>query len=214
MVLPSVPDPSALAPQTRVSDQDRDAVVQRLQVAFAEGRLDDGEFDQRSHAALSARTAADLTGLYADLPDAAGPPPPLAPAGPGPGRFAVAYKGPVRFAGRWRVPEKFTSVVYKGNGSLDLRVAELTGHVTSIRAVAYKSRIDIIVPPGVRVEMEGMGVSKDWPADGDGEHLLPHDAPVLHIRGLAYKGTIEVSTRPVPPGQASCRPLAELPSDS
>jgi hypothetical protein len=201
MEQPSTPDPSALAPQTRVSDQDRDAVVQRLQSAFVEGRLDDTEFDERTRAALAARTAADLTGLYADLPDAAGPPPALAPAGPGPSRFALAYKGPVRLAGRWRVPEKFTSVVYKGSGSLDLRVAELTGHVTSIRAVAYKSRIDVIVPPGVRVELEGMGVSRGGSPDS-GQGLLPHDAPVLHIRGLAYKGTIEVSTRP-PGGTAA-----------
>jgi Domain of unknown function (DUF1707) len=201
MEVPTAPDPGALAPQTRVSDQDRDAVVQRLQSAFAEGRLDDGEFDQRTRAALAARTAADLTGLYADLPDAVGPAPALAPAGPGPGRFAMAYKGPVRFAGRWRVPEKLTSIVYKGTGSLDLRVAELTAPTTTIRAVAYKSRIDILVPPGVRVEMEGMGVSKAWSPDGDGERQLPHDAPVLHIRGLAYKGTIEVSTRPPGAGQ-------------
>jgi Domain of unknown function (DUF1707) len=191
----STPGPGGVSPQLRVSDQDRDAVVQRLQAAFAEGRLDDSEFDQRTRTALSARTAADLSGLYADLSDAAGPPPALAPAGPGPGRFALAYKGPVRFAGRWRVPEKFTSVVYKGTGSLDLRVAELTGPVTTIRAVAYKSRIDIIVPPGVRVELEGIGASRDWAADG-GEGPLSHDAPVLHIRGIAYKGSIEVSTRP------------------
>jgi hypothetical protein len=204
MEQPAVPDPGALAPQTRVSDQDRDAVVQRLQSAFAEGRLNDTEFDERTRAALSARTAADLTGLYADLPDAAGPPPALAPAGPGPGRFALAYKGPVRLAGRWRVPGKFTSVVYKGSGSLDLRVAELTGQVTSIRAVAYKSRIDVIVPPGVRVELEGVGVSRGWSPDG-GQGPLPHDAPVLHIRGLAYKGTIEVSTRP--PGGATAGQL-------
>jgi len=197
----SARETGGVSPQLRVSDQDRDAAVQRLQVAFAEGRLDDSEFDQRTRAALSARTAADLSGLYADLPDAAGPPPALAPAGPGPGRFALAYKGPVRLAGRWRVPGKFTSVVYKGSGSLDLRVAELTSHVTSIRAVAYKSRIDVIVPPGVRVELEGVGVSRGWSPDG-GESPLPHDAPVLHIRGLAYKGTIEVSTRP-PGGPAS-----------
>src|SRR3954463_14089763 len=35
---------------TRASDRERDAVVQRVQDAFAEGRLDDAEFDERTRA--------------------------------------------------------------------------------------------------------------------------------------------------------------------
>jgi len=55
---------------TRASDRERDVVVQRVQDAFAEGRLDDAEFDERSRAALTARTHADLDALLADLPAA------------------------------------------------------------------------------------------------------------------------------------------------
>jgi hypothetical protein len=94
------------------------------------------------------------------------------------------------------VPERFIPVVYKGSGWIDLRAAELTGPVTTVTAVAYKSKIDILVPPGVRVELGGMGVSKGWSADEAWESRLPHDAPVVHIKGIAYKGTVEVSTRP------------------
>jgi hypothetical protein len=175
--------------------------VQRLQAAFAEGRLDDDEFDQRMRAALTARTSASLTPLLDDLPAAADRPA-ISPArGRTPGRLAVALKSSIRRGGRWRVPERFTSVVYKGGGLLDLRAAELTAHVTTMVAVAYKSRIDILVPPGIRVEMEGFGVSKGWSADEEWESQLPQDAPVVHIRGIAYKGTIEASTRP--PGKAN-----------
>ena len=187
----SAPGPAPSRP-IRASDQDREAVVQRLQDAFAEGRLDDAEFDQRTRAALTAKTSANLAPLLDDLPAAAGRPAP----GRGPGRFAVALKSSMRRSGRWRVPARFTSVVYKGGGWLDLRAAELTAHVTTVVAVAYKSRIDILVPPGVRVEMEGFGVTNGWSADEDWERQLPVDAPVLHIRGIAYKGTIETSTRP------------------
>jgi len=143
---------------TRASDRERDAVVQRVQDAFAEGRLDDAEFDERSRAALTARTHSDLDALLADLPAASSAPGPAA-ALPGPGRFAVALKSSVRRAGRWRVPERYTTVVYKGGGWLDLRAAELSGPVTTFLAVAYKSRVTILVPPNVRVEMTGLGVS-------------------------------------------------------
>ena len=183
-------------PAIRVSDRDRDGVAQRLQQAFAERRLDDDEFDERMRAALTARTSEDLDKLTADLPAAA--PGSGAPALPGrpAGRWAVAYKNSIRRGGRWRVPERFTSVVYKGSGWLDLRAAELTAPVTTVLAVAYKSRIEILVPPGVRVEMEGFGVSKGWSAEEELEIRLPADAPTLHVRGVAYKGTIETRTRP------------------
>jgi Domain of unknown function (DUF1707) len=205
MELPGEPAPaSAHSRAIRASDQDREAVVQRLQAAFAEGRLDDEEFDERMRAALTARTSANLVPLLDDLP-AAPDRPAAAPApGPKPGRFAIAYKNSVRRGGRWRVPERFTSVVYKGGGWLDLRAAELTAHVTTVVAVAYKSRINILVPPGVRVEMEGLGVTNGWSADEARESQLPPDAPVVHIRGIAYKGTIETSTRP--PGTSDGRP--------
>jgi hypothetical protein len=179
---------------TRASDRERDAVVQRVQDAFAEGRLDDAEFDERSRAALTARTHADLDTLLADLPAAPSAPGP-APALPGPGRFAVALKSSVRRAGRWRVPERYTTVVYKGGGWLDLRAAELSGPVTTFLAVAYKSRVTILVPPNVRVEMTGLGVNQDV-QDEDPGYRLPVDAPVIHVRGIAYKGTVEVATRP------------------
>ena len=185
------------SPANRASDRDRDAVVQRVQEAFADGRLDDSEFDERMRAALTARTHSDLDVLTADLPAAAaGTGPAPVTGGRDPGRFAIALKSSVRRAGRWRVPERYTTVVYKGDGWLDLRAAELSGPVTTFVTVAYKSRVTILVPPGVRVEMTGFGVTQGQVDDEDPGYRLPVDAPVIHVRGLAYKGTIEISTRP------------------
>jgi hypothetical protein len=188
-----LPAESGTSAAIRASDQERDAVVQRVQQAFAEGRLDDTEFDQRMRAALTARTHADLEALLTDLPAASAQAP--AAAGRGPGRFAIALKGSVRRAGRWRVPDKYTTVVYKGDGWLDLRAAELSGPVTTFLTVAYKSKVTILVPPGVRVEMTGFGVTQGADEEDPG-YRLPVDAPVINVRGIAYKGTVEVTTRP------------------
>jgi hypothetical protein len=189
----SEPDSVRVEPDSvRASDSERDAAASLLQGAFAEGRLGDTEFDERMRAALTARTRTDLARLTADLPAEAPPPLPV-PAGRQPGRFAVTFKSSLRRAGRWRVPERLTTVVYKGEGLLDLRAAELTAPVTTISAVAYKSRIDILVPPGVRVEAGGMGVST---ASADPETPLSRNAPVVHVRGYSYKGTVEVAGRP------------------
>ena len=177
------------------SNAERDAVAQRLQVAFAEHRLNDDEFDQRIRTALTARSTSELDQLTADLP--ASTPAPWTPAsGRKPGRFAVAMKSSISRVGRWTVPPRFYSVVYKGSGLLDLRAAELTGPVTTIVAISYKSRTEILLPPGARIELGGTGVSMvSDEASPPGRPLAP-DAPVVHIRGLAYKGTIEARTRP------------------
>ena len=187
---------TARSPALRVSDRERDAVVQRVQAAFAEGRLDDTEFDERMRAALTARTRGDLDVLLTDLPaETAAPGPMAATAGRGPGRLAIALKSSVRRGGRWRVPERYMTVVYKGSGWLDLRAAELSGPVTTFVAVAYKSQMTILVPPGLRVEMTGFGVTQGEDEEDLG-YRLPTDAPVIHVRGVAYKGTVEITTRP------------------
>jgi Domain of unknown function (DUF1707) len=182
----------------RASNADRDAAATRLQDAFADGRLDDAEFDERMRTALTAKTQAGLDALLGDLPARTpGAAAPVAAMGTGrgagrPGRYAIGWKGSVRRAGRWRVPERYTAVVYKGGGVLDLRAAELLSPVTTIVAVAYKSDIRMLVPPGVRVEMTGFGITQG-PSD---DMVLAPDAPVLHVRGLAYKGSIETASRP------------------
>jgi hypothetical protein len=197
-------------PELRVGDRDRDAAVQRLQQAFAEGRLDDDEFDQRTRAALTARLSSELVVLTRDLPAASAAAQPVAPGGAGgrePGRFAIAYKSDIRRGGRWRVPAQFRAIVYKGSGHIDLRAADLSAPVTTLYAIAYKSRIDVLVPLGVRVELDGFGVSKGWSAEEDLESRLPADAPVVHVRGIGYKGTIVVSTKPRDLGQSGQRAL-------
>jgi hypothetical protein len=200
--IPSATEPPAAgsgqdaSPAIRASDRERDAATVRLQEAFAEGRLDDTEFDTRMRSALSARTRADLDRLLADLPQASpeASRPAVAGTSPAraPGRLSVAFKSSVRRSGRWRVPDRYTAVVYKGGGWLDLRAAELTSPVTTLAAVAYKSRITILVPPGVRVEAGGFGADLDT----DPAAVVPADAPVLHVRGFTYKGTVEVRSTP------------------
>lgn len=178
----------------RASDRERDDAVTRLQIAFADGRLSDAEFDTRVRAALVASTRGDLAGLTGDLPPAV-PAGAGAPSGlPRPGRLSLAYKTSLRRGGRWRVPARFTAISYKGGTVLDLRAAQLSGPLTTIRAVAYKTTVQVIVPPGVHVEVSGIGVTS---AD---EHapsaLSTAGSPAVHVRGLAYKGRVEIRTAP------------------
>ena len=57
----------------RLSDADRQAVTDRLAEHFADGRLDQAEFDDRVGQAMNAKTRADLSGLFSDLPETGAP---------------------------------------------------------------------------------------------------------------------------------------------
>jgi uncharacterized Tic20 family protein len=62
----------------RVSTAEREPVIERLQEAYAEGRLDHDEFDMRMHLAMTAKTRSELTKVLYDLQPVAEPKAPQA----------------------------------------------------------------------------------------------------------------------------------------
>jgi len=78
--------------QIRVSDAERNSVAELLGQHYADGRLDQAEFDERISRAMAAKTRGDLAGLFDDLPETG--PAGADPAGPGgPAGPAVPYRG-------------------------------------------------------------------------------------------------------------------------
>jgi len=63
----------------RASDDERNAVADKLSRHYAEGRLDEVEFKSRLDTAMSATTRGDLNGLFHDLPPLPSEPPPPPP---------------------------------------------------------------------------------------------------------------------------------------
>ena len=63
----------------RASDDERNAVADKLSRHYAEGRLDEVEFKSRLDTAMSATTRGDLHGLFHDLPPLSSAPPPPPP---------------------------------------------------------------------------------------------------------------------------------------
>ena len=52
----------------RASDAERAEVADRLSKHYADGRLDEAEFNERVDRAMNAKTQSDFIGLFADLP--------------------------------------------------------------------------------------------------------------------------------------------------
>ncbi|WP_026416951.1 DUF1707 and DUF4870 domain-containing protein [Actinomadura oligospora] len=104
----------------RVSNAEREQVVERLQDAYAEGRLDHDEFDMRTHLAMTSKTRRDLDAVLLDLQ-------PVAPAG----RTPAAVTGPSTSE------ERMLAAVAHGLGYFTVFVGPLVMMLTAGKRSAY-----------------------------------------------------------------------------
>jgi hypothetical protein len=81
----------------RVSDAERNSVAELLGQHYADGRLDQAEFDDRIGRTMAAKTRGDLAGLFDDLPETG--PAGAGAAGPGGPAGPVTYRGPRKRGG-------------------------------------------------------------------------------------------------------------------
>ncbi|MEV0994457.1 DUF1707 and DUF4870 domain-containing protein [Nonomuraea sp. NPDC050202] len=66
--VPKTPGPGQVPPaHLRVTNQDRENVVEHVKAAYAEGRFDKLEFDDRLERAMTARTHGDLVPIMTEL---------------------------------------------------------------------------------------------------------------------------------------------------
>jgi hypothetical protein len=151
-------EPVSRHPAIRVSDAEREQVAERLRIAAGEGRLTVEELAERIDKAYDARTADELVPLTRDLPaPAAGAE--IAPASNSPrkpaGKWMLSIMGGGDRRGRWRVGEKLNGIAIMGGGTIDLRDATLEAGEVYINVIAFMGGFEIIVPPGVDVEVSG-----------------------------------------------------------
>ncbi|MGH7483310.1 MAG: DUF1707 and DUF2154 domain-containing protein, partial [Longimicrobiales bacterium] len=111
-------------------------------------------------------------------------------------RFVAAIFAGVSRRGGWNVSPHTYAVAFCGGAELDFRDAILPGDVAHVSAVAFMGGIDIVVPPWMRVEVDGLALLGGFESGERTEsEAPPADAPVLRIDGLAFMGGVDVSVR-------------------
>jgi class 3 adenylate cyclase len=203
----SVPGSGSGGP--RLSDGDRERVVEVLKTSCSDGRLTLDEFSERVGAAYQAASLEDLDPVLADLPhpfgsDLAGVlgrvPEPVAPAVPAvvgrrATRWTVSIMGGSQRRGRWRLREKTNAVALMGGCQLDLRNAQVEGPVVDITAVAVMGGIDIIVPEGIEVELGGIAIMGGKDSRLKHTPILP-GSPIIRVKAFAFWGSVSVRSKP------------------
>ena len=177
-------EPASGTPAVRASDDEREAIVDRLRTAAGEGRLTLDDLADRLDRALAAVTRADLEPLIADLPERSAPAPPGGKAR----RWIVGFMGGGDLRGRWRVASRCTVVNVMGGADLDLTGATVEDAQTEIRVFSLMGGSDIIVPDGVHVELSGLALMGGNDLRLEGAAPPPPFAPVVRVRAYSIMG--------------------------
>jgi hypothetical protein len=107
----------------------------------------------------------------------------------------IAIMGGVERKGRWVVPQNVRVTAVMGGISLDFREALLAPGVTQVHVTTIMGGVDIIVPPHVAVQCDGLAIMGGF----DEVHRAPSrpdlDRPTLMISGIAVMGGVDIRTR-------------------
>jgi Domain of unknown function (DUF1707)/Cell wall-active antibiotics response 4TMS YvqF len=171
----------------RASDAERDATVDRLRAAAAEGRLTVEELAQRAELVLAAATRGELERITADLPPAA---PPAAAT-----QAHRAVLSSADHGGRWRLSPRNRFVTVLGSTTLDLRQAVLPGAEVDIDLRTVLGSVEVLLPAAAEVEVTGGGplLQRSMYV---GPEPPPPGGPVIRIHLAGAVGSVTVRDRP------------------
>jgi hypothetical protein len=180
-------------PALRASDADRERAIVLLREHAVAGRLTLEEFTDRMSAAYRAVTSEELDELARDLPAA---PIPVATSRRGPTRVVFSAFGSSECDGRIRVRGRVVCVTAFGNVDLDLRRATLEGEAITIVAIGAFGAIDVYVPEGVEVDLQGFSLFGHKGLRGNDPPPSP-GTPLVRVWALSLFAGIDVWRVPI-----------------
>ena len=208
----------------RVSDAERDAAIEQLKERTADGTLTLVEFTGRVEQALSARTRGDLRTATEALGATA--PAPTGRRVPSHHTIVAVMSGS-HTKGRWRCGRNVTAVAVMGGCVIDFTGAEIAVDEVHVTAVAVMGGIEIIVPEGIEVHMDGLPIMggrslqlKDVPVLPGTPRIVVHAFPIMggvSVRSRRAKQRTVIEPTPAPTSTVSApaptpAPTAEAPA--
>ena len=194
-------------PVTLPTPERRDAVVEKLTQAFASGRIELEDFEQRTERAMRARSLQELDSALDGLSQ---PRKPLPTVAPNSGEFVidqprrhtsritVAVMSGVNRKGKWAPSRRHVTFAWMGGAHLDFREAVLQPGVTDVYLVAKWGGIEVAVPPGLDVDVSGFAIMGGLERISQESGSTDPRRPQLRIHAFAFMGGIEV--RALQPG--------------
>ena len=186
-------------------------MIDALSRHTGQGRLTLDEFSDLAGRVYAARTRRDLDELLSDLPSepeaVRNVAPPAAPERVdqrvGSRRRFVAVMCGTRARGRWRAPRRVTGFAFWGHAKVDLREAVIEEPVVDVTAWAIMGGVEVVVPDGIRVELDGLVVM-------GGSHNRVKSSTEPAASAPLIPAGCGVGSWPAPGGVARARPSAAV----
>jgi Domain of unknown function (DUF1707) len=182
----------------RASDAEREAVMGRLEKAFAEGRISVDEFRQRAEAAYAVATTAELELLLADLPGRDRPEVEVV-GRRAPDTLFDAFAH-IRVSGGAPLPRRAGAVF--GDVRIDLRDLRTDVELIELDLWTVFGDVDVIVAEGVDADLAGWSLLGKRTTD-----LAPvprlAGTPRIAFRAHAFFGDLRL--RSLAPGESASR---------
>lgn len=182
----------------------REQTIASLCEHFSRDNLTVDEFERRLDMAHRVQTMDALNQLLQDLP--ALPPQPVSASRPAvqpappvtsharEHQHFIAIMGGVDKRGAWHPAQKTYCYAMLGGGTFDYREALLPPGETELIIIAMMGGVEIIVPPHVRVDCDGVAIMGGFDHGPDMTTKDPN-APVLRVRGFCLMGGVEITVR-------------------
>jgi hypothetical protein len=192
-------DMTDLNPRPVPLEQTRQRIVEQLCDQYAAENLTDAGLEERLTRAYAATTVVALQELVADLPtEAPGTSTALATARAdmvSERQVILAVMGGAERKGAWTPPRHLHVLTVMGGAHLDFREARFSPGVTDVTCFVLMGGVEIVVPPGVHVELNGFARMGGFGQHGGRELPSDPNAPVLRIGGVAVMGGVDLQVR-------------------
>ncbi|MFC0040220.1 DUF1707 SHOCT-like domain-containing protein [Actinomadura rayongensis] len=180
-------------PDVRASDADRERFAHVLRQAAGDGRLTLAETEERLGWVFASRTIGQLEQLVADLAPEVYAGSTAAASGLPSWSSAYAVMSGCKRRGPWSAPKRFTAFSFWGKSSIDLREAVFPAGETKITAFAFMGGVEVVVPPDLNVQVEGVGMMGGFGQGASGPGAA--GSPLVIVTGLAMWGSVSVKRR-------------------
>lgn len=181
---------------------DRERVIQTLCAHFAHDNLNTQELELRFEHAYKANTSAELRALVAGLPVL---PPEVMPQAPLYGVAPTGRQEPdekrhlvimsnLGKKGQWTPARHNKVTCVMGSAKFDLREALILNGETHFELGVLMGEVELIVPPGLRVEADGFALMGEFD-DSHSEEMAAPNAPVIRVTGTVVMGAARIKTR-------------------
>ncbi|MBB5806746.1 hypothetical protein F4560_006514 [Saccharothrix ecbatanensis] len=184
---PATPDPK----EFRVSDAEREHVVEILQKAIGRGLITLDEFTERTDTALAARTRGQLNAVLLDLPGVVNNERVL--PRPQDRQELKSTMSTVSRKGAWEVPRQLVVRNRMGTTDLDFREASIPHAVVDIELDVTAGSVKLVLPEGATVNADGVELAASNLKDkvGTGSNGRPHFVVHGHVRA----GNVEIKKK-------------------